>query len=208
MSTAADCPPAAWHAFLRSRRSVRRFASRPVPESVVRRLLDTARWAPSAHNRQPWRWVVLHTPAARTRLADAMSAAFRRDLEADGLPPADIAARVARSRTRLLTAPVALLLAADLSVGDAYPDPARQQAEATMLIQSTALAGLQLLLAAHAEGLGGVWTCGPLFAPEAVRQALDLPAAWAPQALFYLGYPAHTPEPRPRQPLDTFVHWR
>ncbi len=195
------------HRFLRTRRSVRRFADRPVPDDVLRRVLDTARWAPSAHNRQPWRWVVLQSPAVRQALADAMGEAFRRDLEADGLPAAEIAARVARSRQRLLTAPVALLLAADLSVGDVYPDAKRQQAERLMLIQSAALAGLQMLLAAHAEGLGGVWTCGPLFVPDLVRQVLRLPASWEPQALFYLGYPAHSPAPPPRQPLDALVMW-
>ncbi len=203
----AACAPEALHAFLRGRRSVRRFAPRPVPEEVLRRVLDTARWAPSAHNRQPWRWVVLASHETRTALADAMAAAFRRDLEADGLPADEIQARVQRSRQRLLTAPVALLLAADLSVGDPYPDPARQQAERLMLVQSAALAGLQLLLAAHAEGLGGVWTCGPLFVPDLVREVLGLPPTWEPQALFYLGYPAQRPAPRPRRPLEEVVRW-
>ncbi len=204
---ALACPPEALHAFLRSRRSVRRFAARPVPPALLRRLLDTARWAPSAHNRQPWRWVVLASSQARTALAEAMAADFRRDLEADGVPPAEIQARVERSRQRLLSAPVALVLAADLSVGDTYPDASRQTAEHTMLIQSAALAGLQLLLAAHAEGLAGVWTCGPLFAPQVVRQALHLPETWAPQALLYLGYPAQEPEAPPRRPLDEVVRW-
>jgi len=203
-----ECSPEALHAFLRSRRSVRRFAPRPVPEAVLRRVLDTARWAPSAHNRQPWRWVVLARPETRRALADAMGQAFRRDLEADGLPPAEIDARVERSRRRLLEAPVALILAVDLSVGDAYPDPARQQAERTMLVQSAALGGLQLLLAAHAEGLAGVWTCGPLFVPALVRRVLDLPQAWEPQALFFLGYPAQEPAPPPRRALDEVVVWR
>ncbi|NPA31197.1 MAG: nitroreductase family protein [Chloroflexi bacterium] len=203
----ADSAREARHAFLRTRRSVRRFEPRPVPEEVLRRVLDTARWAPSAHNRQPWRWVVLGSPQVRAALADAMAAAFRRDLEADGLPADEIQARVQRSRQRLLTAPVALLLAADLSVGDPYPDPARQRAERLMLLQSTALAGLQMLLAAHAEGLGGVWTCGPVFVPDLVREVLDLPPAWEPQALFYLGYPARRPDPPPRQPLDAVVRW-
>ncbi len=203
-----ECSPEALHAFLRSRRSVRRFAPGPVPEAVLRRVLDTARWAPSAHNRQPWRWVVLARPETRRALADAMGQAFRRDLEADGLPPAEIDARVERSRRRLLEAPAALILAVDLSVGDAYPDPARQQAERTMLVQSAALGGLQLLLAAHAEGLAGVWTCGPLFVPDLVRRVLGLPQTWEPQALFVLGYPAQEPAPPPRRALDEVVVWR
>ena len=68
--------------------------------------------------------------------------------------------------------------------------PSRQQSEHWMGIQSVALAGGHLLLAAWAEGLGGVWMCAPLFAQAAASQALDLPGSWQPQALILLGYPA------------------
>jgi nitroreductase len=53
---------------------------------------------------------------------------------------------------------------------------------------------LQLLLAAHAEGLGGNWICWPLYAQEAARQALELPVTWEPQAMFFLGVPDEQPE--------------
>ncbi len=70
-----------------------------------------------------------------------------------------------------------------------------------MAMQSASLAGGQLLLAAHAEGLGACWMCGPLFAPQAVRDALDLPADWEPQALIVLGWPAEQPAARARQAI-------
>ena len=47
--------------FLRSRYSVRKFTDQPVPKELLERLLETATWAPSAHNRQPWRMVVLES---------------------------------------------------------------------------------------------------------------------------------------------------
>ncbi len=59
-----------------------------------------------------------------------------------------------------------------------------------MAVQSVALACQNLLLAAHAYGLGACWMCAPLFVPHVVRQVLELPAAWQPQALITLGYPA------------------
>jgi nitroreductase len=99
-------------------------------------------------------------------------------------------------------APVAILLCLDATLGDTYGDERRQQSEYLMGVQSVALAGGQLLLAAHAEGLGSVWTCAPLFAPEAARRALELPAHWQPQALLLLGFPATIPPPRPRRPFD------
>jgi F420 biosynthesis protein FbiB-like protein len=188
--------------WLHSRRSVRRFQAQPVPEEIVRRILDAATWAPSAHNRQPWRFAVLASPAARARLAQAMGEAFCQDLLLDGLSPAEAEAQVARSRQRIQEAPLAILLCQEISLGDAYADARRQQYEHWMGIQSVALAGGQLLLAAWAEGLGGVWMCAPLFAQAAASQALDLPESWQPQALILLGYPEKIPAPRPRHPID------
>jgi F420 biosynthesis protein FbiB-like protein len=188
--------------WLRSRRSVRRFQPQGVPEAVVRRILEAATWAPSAHHRQPWRFAVLASPEARARLAHALAEAFRQDLLADGLPAAEVELRVTRSRQRIREAPLAILLCLDPSVGDVYPDPQRQQYEHWMGVQSVALAGGQLLLAAWAEGLGSVWMCAPLFAPTAAQQALGLPQSWQPQALILLGYPAQIPPPRPRRPLE------
>ncbi len=84
----------------------------------------------------------------------------------------------------------------------------RDQAERVMALQSASLAGGYLLLAAHAEGLGACWMCGPLFAPQVVRDALDLPADWEPQALIVLGWPAERPEARKRRPFEDTVSWR
>lgn len=86
---------------------------------------------------------------------------------------------------------------------DSYPDEKRQQAERTMAMQSVAAAGLQLLLAAHAEGLGGVWICAPLFAQETIQKTLNLPETWEPQAMFYIGYPEEKPEPRERKGIES-----
>ena len=196
------------HDFLRSRRSIRRFRPDPLPAAVIRRILETATYAPSAHNDQPWRFAVVTDLSVKARLAEAMAADFRRDLEKEGLPEADIAARLERSRRRIQEAPVVVILCMDATGMNNYPDPKRQQAEMTMAVQSTALAGLQLLLAVHAEGLGGVWTCGPLFTPETVRAALDLPATWQPQAMLFIGYPAESPSIPERKPLEQVALFR
>lgn len=190
------------HAFLRSRRSVRRFLPNPVPEEAIGRILETATWAPSSHNRQPWRFVVLSSLSARARLAEAMGEPFRRDLLAGGMPAPEAEAAVERSRRRIQGAPLAILLCLDASLGDSYPDPRRRQAEHLMGVQSVALAGGWLLLAAHAEGLGGVWVCAPLFAPEAARRALELSVGWEPQGLLLMGYPQGLPPARPRQAVN------
>ena len=189
-------------ALLRERRSVRRFQPRPVPPETLRRVLEAVTWAPSAHNRRPWRFVVLSMPDAQERLAETLGDAFYRDLLADGFSPQDALVQVARSRQRIQDAPAAILLCLDASLCDLHADPARQQAEWLMGVQGTALAGGYLLLAAHAAGLAGVWMCAPLFASQAVQRAFELPVAWQPQALFLIGYPARTPAARSPQSID------
>ncbi len=200
--------PDDYHAFLRSRRSVRRFQPVVIPDELMERILATAVCAPSAHNRQPWRFVVVHSAEAKVRLADAMGVEFRRDLLADGLSSEQVEKQVERSRSRILEAPAGIVLFLDLAELDQYPDERRRKAEHIMAVQSVTLGGGLLLLAAHAEGLGGVWVCAPLFAPQAVRVSLDVPPAWEPQGILLLGWPAKTPEPRPRRPLSEVCIYR
>ena len=157
--------------------------------SVIETILATATFAPSAHNRQPWRFAVITTQAVKENLANAMAADFERDLARDGIPSEKIQAQITRSKDRITSAPVAILLCLDMSEMDSYPDSKRGEAERIMAVQSAAAAGLQLLLAAHAEGLGGVWACWPLFAQETIRNTLDISETWEPQAMFFIGYP-------------------
>jgi coenzyme F420-0:L-glutamate ligase / coenzyme F420-1:gamma-L-glutamate ligase len=141
-------------------------------------------------------------PAVKEKLAAAMAEDFERDLARDGLSPEKIQAQVKRSKDRITSAPVAVLLCIDMSDMDSYPDEKRRQAERTMAMQSVAAAGMQLLLAAHAEGLGGVWACWPLFAPQTIQRTLDLHASWEPQGMFFIGYPQDIPEPREKKNLE------
>ncbi len=189
------------------RRSIRRYQDRPVPREVLEALLTAAVWAPSAHNRQPWRFAVVTTPAVRRTLAAAMGAKLRADLTADNVSQEMIDKDVNRSFTRISSAPALVLVCATMADMDTYPDARRTAAERLMAAQSTALAAQNLLLAAHQEGLGACWLCAPLFCPDVVTRCLDLPADWEPQALITVGYPAEHKESS-RQPLETHVLWR
>ena len=127
-------------AFVRSRRSIRRYHPELVPEPVVRELLQAATFAPSAHNRQPWRFVVVATEGLKHRLAAAMGARLRTDLQADGVPPERIEQDAGRSYQRISTAPCLILVCLTLEEMDSYPDPQRQHYEWTMATQSVAMA--------------------------------------------------------------------
>lgn len=174
---------------IRGRRTVRRYDRRPVPEQLVMKLLEAAHWAPSAHNRQPWRFVLAQSAHARQTLATRMAERWRADLLADGADPDTVQRRSAISVQRIVSAPLIIVPCLDLASLDSYLDSRRQQAERQMGVQSVALACQNLLLAAHHYGLGACWMCAPLFAQDIVRDVLDLPAPWEPQALLTIGYP-------------------
>jgi len=169
---------------------VRRFRQDAVPSEILQRVLETATWAPNAHNRQPWRFVQLASPESRQALAGAMGAQFEKVLNAEGVRPAERAAQIKRSSDRLLEAPEAILLCLDTEVLDTFQDEGRTRGEYLMGVQSVALAGGQLLLAAPAE----------------VGQALELPASWQAQGLLLLGYPRDVAVEKERKPINEV--WR
>ncbi len=173
-----------YHRFLRTRRSIRRFKPDLVPAPVVERILTTATFAPSAHNLQPWRFVHVESDLAKEKLGSALTEKMRGDMEAEGIEQAQIRKRIEISLRRIAEAPLIILLCRDETI------IRKDEAEEHMMgIQSIALAGLQLMLAAHAEELGANWICWTLYAQKEVIQTLNLPTSWIPQAMFFLGYP-------------------
>ncbi len=189
-----------------SRRSQRQFDGRPVPPELVRKLLYAGCLVPAPHHTHPWRFVPLDSRDARDRLATAMGAAWRQDLEGDGVAAKQIDALLKRSRRQIEDAP-ALVLCGIVADGlREWPDERRRRAERSMAVQSMGCALEAILVAAHAEGLAGYWISAPLFCPQAVRDALDLPDAFEAQALVALGYALSDTTPRERPEPDLALH--
>jgi coenzyme F420-0:L-glutamate ligase/coenzyme F420-1:gamma-L-glutamate ligase len=186
--------------FLRTRRSIRRFTPDPVPAPIIERILETATYAPSAHNLQPWRFIVVTDLSAKDQLSIALTDKMHTDMVIEGIPQAEIDTRVERSLRRIHAAPVIILLCRDTTaIRKDEPE------EVTMAIQSVAVAGLQLMLAAHAESLGANWICWPLYAQEVARKALKLPDTWEPQGMIFLGYAGGEPREKVLKPLKELV---
>jgi F420 biosynthesis protein FbiB-like protein len=194
-----------YHKFLRTRRSIRSFKDRTIGKSTLDRILNTVLHAPSARNRQPWQLVVLSENKIKTILADAVTEVFKKDLQNEGRSGEQIKQQLERTRSRILCAPVVIILCLNSNLIDKLENTSRQAAENHMAIQSVALCGFQLLLAAHAEGLGAVWTCGPLFAPQAIRNCLNLPEEWQPQAMIFMGHPDEEPEVKRLRDMDEVI---
>ncbi len=194
---------------IHGRRSVRRYLSKEVPEEIVEQVLEAARWAPSPHGRQPWRFAVLRRGKTKGRLADAMGEEWRANLEMDGQSAEVVERRLEGSRRRLLDAPVLVLLCLYLEDLDEYPDAERQRGESTMAVQSLGAAAQNALLAAYDLRLDAGWMCAPLFCPEKVVEALELDPKLVPHALLTLGYAdGDPPKRRSRRLLDDLVVYR
>jgi len=195
------------HEIIRGRRSVRRLAERPVAREHLLTMLDAARWAPSPHGRQPWRFAVLTGIRSKERLADAMGAEWRRQLAFDGQETATIELRAQRSYDRIVRAPVVIIPCLYTAVMDIYPDANRNIAETTMAVQSLGCAVQNMLLTAYALGLDCGWMCAPLFCPAIVTATLGLDPLLTPHALITVGYAAADPVRRARLPLEQLIVW-
>ncbi len=194
---------------LLGRRSVRRYLDKEVSEEAIQKVLEAARWAPSPHGRQPWRFAVVTRYETKMRLAEAMGEEWRTNLEMDGQSAGVVEKRLEGSRKRLLDAPVLVLLCLYLEDLDVYPDAVRQGNETTMAVQSLGAASQNMLLAAYSLGLDTSWMCAPLFCPHSVTEALGLSQELVPHALLTLGYAeGDPPKRRSRRPLDELVVYR
>ncbi len=192
-------------ALLRGRRSVRKYQIRPVARELLEQMLEAARWAPSPHGRQPWRFVVLTRMEPKMQLAERMGETWRHNLQMDGQDEAVVKTRLEKSRQRILNAPAIIIPCLYLADMDRYPDEKRQADETIMAIQSLGAAIQNMLLMAYDLGLDTGWMCAPLFCPEIVCEALDLDRQLIPHALITVGYAAADPQRRERLPLDQLI---
>ena len=183
---------------LHGRRSIRRFADRQPPSDLLPDLVAAACTAPAPHHSRPWRFIMIESSEKQRALIKEMLRAWRLDLEKDGVAASRIDELAARTRRRLTDAPLLLLACLLEDRMRRWPDERRQRAEREMYLHSVGAAVQNLMLAAHARGVASYQMGSPLFCPEAVRHALDLPDDHDPQALVALGYPEPNTAPPSR----------
>jgi coenzyme F420-0:L-glutamate ligase/coenzyme F420-1:gamma-L-glutamate ligase len=136
---------------------------------------------------------------------DAMAVRWRADLTSDGRPADEVERRLARGDL-LRRAPELVLVFRTGDGAHEYPDEARNAAERDMFTVAGGAAVQSLLVALAAEGLASCWVGSTIFAPETVREALDLPADWQPLGAVAVGLPVEPLVPRiPRDPSDALL---
>ena len=170
---------------VRERRSVRRFADRPVEAEKLELILDAVRLAPSWANLQCWRFVVVRNPEVRAKISEYSF------IEAYFAPKGY---RTNPAQKGIAEAPVVIVACAD-------PSRSGDLGEQTYYLADLGIAAQNLMLAAHAQGLGTVFV--GVFDEEKIRELLDIPSSIRVVGIFPLGYPLEGPKPgTPRKPLN------
>ncbi len=190
----------------KNRRSVHGYSPKQVTNNVISQIFEAARWTPSAHNAQPWRFIIIRDLATKRKLAEAMADRWNQDMKKNGVPRVNRENLTRASIEQFINAPILVIACLTMEDMDTYPDRRRQKIEHILAVQSVAAAIENMLLAVHAQGLGACWFCAPLFCQSEVRRVLGVPSSVDPQALITIGYAASEPEPPPRKPLGNMVY--
>jgi F420 biosynthesis protein FbiB-like protein len=191
---------------IKDRRSVKEYSSKEISKEILLRILEAGRWAPSAHNAQPWRFIVIKNSDLKHKLAEDMARRWNKDLGKNGISKKRRESLIEASVELFGNAPIVLVACLTMEDMDEYSDDQRKKIEYVMAVQSVASAIENVLLAAHSEGLGSCWFCAPLFCPDVVRKTLKIPIHIDPQALITLGYQDNKPNPPLRKAIEDIIH--
>jgi 5,6-dimethylbenzimidazole synthase len=176
-------------AAIKERRSCRNFLIDPIGEETIEKLLEAAVWAPSAANNQPWEFIVITNQDIKKKIHDESMACKKTLFEKSRWNWID------RYQIGfLLEAPVIIAV-----VGDPGKTGAHKFLEGTEMVYQHGCAAVaqNLLLAAHAYGLGSLWFS--LFEKETLRKILNVPAEKDPLALICIGKAAAASVQTPRK---------
>ncbi|MEM3664210.1 MAG: nitroreductase family protein [Candidatus Jordarchaeales archaeon] len=164
---------------VRTRRSVRSYLDEDVSDGEVRRLLEAAILAPSAGNCQPWEFVIVRDKKRKEALSNA-----------------------ALGQRFVAEAPVVIVVCANVLRTAAHYG---SRGANLYVIQDTAAATQNILLAATAMGLATCWVGA--FDERRVWEILELPDEVRPLAIIPVGKSRRTPAMPPRIPLERVVHY-
>ena len=164
---------------IKGRRSIRAFKNQDVPAETVEKLIDAARWAPSAGNIQPWEFIIVRKPEIKRRLVEATL-----------------------GQMFIEEAPVVIVVCAN---EERSSQGYGVRGKTLYCIQDTAAAIQNIHLTAYSLGLGTCWVGA--FREEETREILKIPQGIRPVAMIPVGYPAEVPAARSRKPISQIVHY-
>ena len=206
---------------IKTRRSIRKFQDKPVPEDLLVKAIELAAWAPNGGNYQPWKFLIITNKELIHKMGDAVKA--KTELMASW-PEAVICGgmleRWKKTSDFFRGAPacIAVLMGRYSSIADQVlrargeTDPVAREIRAyrqlgNSSLQSVAAAITYLCLIFHSYGLGTTWMAGPQQAKKEIEQLLGVTPEWDFVDLIPVGYPAETPNTAGRKPVNEVIQF-
>ncbi len=199
---------------IKSRRSIRRWQDKPVPEELLLKAIELATWAPNGGNQQNWRFYVILNQNTITKIADAVYNSANLISSFPAAEKLGAAARIREGAGFFRSAPAAIAVAASRYqsiVDQVLAAEEMKEAKAARIrewrniadsrIQSVSSSIAYLLLVLHQMGLGAVWMTGPMQVKEEIEKLLKVPKEMDVVTFIPVGYPAEKPAPRERKPV-------
>lgn len=191
---------------IKKRKTIRKFKDVPIEREDILNLIEAAIEAPSAHNFQPWEFILIDSKDLKEKLSKKMATTWQTNLKRDGKPSSEIKKRIVLSKERINNAPFIVIPCFNKNKVETYGDE-RDNAEYIMGVQSVALASQNILLRATEIKLGVLWLCAPLFCPEDIQDVLEIPSNIIPQAMLIVGIPDEDPIKPRRRALKDVIHY-
>ncbi len=182
---------------IETRQSIGRVKQDPVPRDLIERILESAVHAPNHRITEPWRFHVF-TDKGRGELARVRAEIARRQAEAEGEDEELAAGRISRERKKAFRAPVVIAVVCEAG---------RDEIETLENYAACAAAVQNMLLAAHALGLGAMWRTGPVAYHDLMREFLGLEEGDTVVAHLYIGRPDMGERSRRRAPATEKTVW-
>jgi nitroreductase len=179
---------------IKTRRSIRRQKPDPIDDETLEKVLEAARWAPSWHNTQCWRFIVVRDSGIKAALAGSLNL-MDRDGELVDNP----------ATKAVLQAPVIIVVCAKLGSSGYRHDGTPDTDKGDWFMFDAALAMQNLVLAAHALGLGTVITGA--FDAKKAAEILEVPQGYCVVAMTPLGFPEREGRVTPRKELSEIVFY-
>jgi 5,6-dimethylbenzimidazole synthase len=194
---------------VKKRRSVRGFKPDDVPDELIEKILEVARWAPSGANSQPWGFLVIKDKAVKERVAAVVLDALRMIQRMEQTRPEGAQHPNAHRDPGgfgFKDAPVFVIVMGDPRARAAQVLAAQQYDHS--YISGLANSFLYMHLAATSLGLGSQWLSASSlpFCQPFLKRELGIPEKLDIFEMFVLGYPAVEPKPRQVRELDGMVH--
>jgi nitroreductase len=180
---------------IRTRRSIGKVQAERPPRELVERILEAATYAPNHHLTEPWRFVVI-AGDARAQLGEAMARTKSVGLD---LNDPTVAADFEKTKQRAFRSPVVIAVVAHIAE--------HMKGGEVEEISAVSAAVQNLLLAAHALGLGAMWRTGDFAFETSVKEFLGFTGDDHIVGFVYLGYPAMEREPAKRKPISELTTW-